>query len=253
MKGLGHIFVAQRVLGEKVLAAQGVLLPEMVPYLAEDVFDWQELHEGGEKLYQYLQKTAPQEIDLALGLLTHGVTFGADGLNTRHWRGGTGYAHQKEAPLIPKIFEVHPGIDKATAQAFGHNFINLGMDLLIQKDFPEVVISAQEAVSQVDVDKLAPLLADCFNKEKQEGKIVSALRILFGEIYVSQNLDSLEGLARSWQSLTRYLSQGAISTNLELAQKLIQEAGELIEDDYQEFFEETVTEVSANLKRAGFL
>jgi len=99
MKGLGHIFVAQRVLGEKVLAAQGVLLPEMVPYLAEDVFDWQELHEGGEKLYQYLQKTAPQEIDLALGLLTHGVTFGADGLNTRHWRGGTGYAHQKEALL----------------------------------------------------------------------------------------------------------------------------------------------------------
>lgn len=253
MKGLGHIFVAQKVLGESVLAAQGALLPELVPYLLGDIFEYEELHEGGKTLFDFLKAKDPQNLDLALGLLTHGVTYGADGFNTRYFRGGTGYAHQKEAPLIPKIFGVHPGIDEATAKAFGHNYVNLGMDLLIQRDFPGVVIFAQKAVSEVDVGKISRVLADCFGKERKEVKIVSALRILFEEIYTPENLTDLSGLARSWQSLTWHLSKGVISTKLGLAQELIKEAGNLVEDDYQEFFSEIAEEIRFNLINAGFI
>lgn len=252
MKGLGHILVAQKVTGKSILAAQGALLPELVPYLLRDIFEYEELHEGGEKLFDFLKTKDPQNLDLALGLLTHGVTFGADGFNTRYWHGGTGYAHQKEAPLIPKIFAVHPGIDEKTAKAFGHNFVNLGMDSRIQQDFPEVVKFAQKAV-RADLVKIARILAECFDKGKSEERIISALKILFGEIYTPENLVDLAGLARSWRSLTWHLSQGAISTNLTLAQKLIQEAGDLVEGDYQEFFAEAAEEIRFNLIKAGFI
>ncbi|PIS46365.1 MAG: hypothetical protein COT22_00500, partial [Ignavibacteria bacterium CG08_land_8_20_14_0_20_37_9] len=76
-----------------------------MPYLARDIFDWAELHEGGESLYAFLQKEQPESIDLALGLLTHGVTYGTDKLNDKEWRGGKGYAYQKAGSLAIHIFD----------------------------------------------------------------------------------------------------------------------------------------------------
>lgn len=251
MKALGHTFIVQKIFGENILAAQGALLPEMVPYLTRDIFDWSELHEGGKRLYAFLQKEEPESLNLALGLLTHGITYGADKLNDKEWRGGKGYAHQKSGHLVSEMYDIHGPIASEIAKGWAHNYIELGLDLQIQENFPEVLQLAQTAVREVEIEKIATILADCFGKDKE--KVVTALKVLFGEIYAAENLASVAGLTRIWQGLSSRLPEVVQPMNLERAQIAIRKAKLLVEPDYQEFLDEIVADVRKNLRDGGFL
>lgn len=251
MKALGHTFVAKEIFGESVLAVQGALLPEMVPYLARDIFEWSELHEGGEKLHEFLQKEEPESLDLSLGLLSHGITYGADKLNDKEWRGGKGYAHQRAERLVYLMNDIHGPISPKIALGWAHNYIELGLDLQIQENFPEVLQLAQAAVKEIEIDKIAEILAGCFGKD--ERKIAAALKILFGEIYTSENLTTVDGLARIWQGLSSRLPEMVQPMNLERGQIAIRKAKLLVEPDFREFLQEVVEDVRKNLRTAGFI
>ncbi|MCG2686187.1 hypothetical protein L6258_02355, partial [Candidatus Parcubacteria bacterium] len=79
MNILGHPYVADESVGplDKWLLT-GSYLPDLVPFVPNSVFKFEEIHEGGERFLQFLDEHAPDKRNLALGMLTHGVKYGAD-------------------------------------------------------------------------------------------------------------------------------------------------------------------------------
>ena len=84
MNVLGHAHVAvHAVSGKRNLLIIGALLPESSPFIPDNPFSWPEIHESGKRLLNFLDEHHPDKRDLALGVLSHGVEYGADGFNQR--------------------------------------------------------------------------------------------------------------------------------------------------------------------------
>ena len=82
MNILGHNYMAKLVLNKyNPNIAAGCHLPDLVPFLKGSTLSFEEIHESPEQVYVYHDKNDNSAIDLALGLMTHSVKFGADKFN----------------------------------------------------------------------------------------------------------------------------------------------------------------------------
>lgn len=246
MKALGHIFVSSRALDKSLLSAQGSLLPESVPYIPNNIFKWEEIHEGGEKLLEFCQKNKPDYIDLALGLMSHGINFGADKLNDRCWRGGEGYSHQKKHPLIDEVFMIHSGITYEQAKGLAHNYIEIGIDYNIMRNYPDIVAFSKKMIREINFKELGIILSDCFSKDVE--KVKTMLRILFERFITEKNLSSIEGQSIMWRKMMAGIFPSSSLPNEDDIVVLIKKASMLISSDWEEFLEEVAEDVKNNLK-----
>jgi hypothetical protein len=73
MKLIGHAWVAVNAVpqGNKKLLMLGSILPEIMYYTKDHPFKFEEIHEGGDKVYKYLRDKLPEFADLGLGMLAH--------------------------------------------------------------------------------------------------------------------------------------------------------------------------------------
>lgn len=229
MKILGHAYVATQALeGNAQLLIIGSLLPEMVPYIPNDIFEYQELHEGGQKLLTYLDKDYPLKRNLALGLLSHGVKFGADG-----------FSQESEKLVKPaKIgFQI--------AQGRLHNYVGLGIDWLLVQNEPELVGKVQKTLKEINLEEIGHLLAEGFNKD--EAKVKSMVETLFRKIYRPEDLESVAGLARIWARQAVGLPEKD-RVDIAKAKKIIVTCAHLLEESWRDFMEKVVFRVSNNLR-----
>lgn len=99
MKLLGHAWVAVNAHpeGNKGQLVLGSIIPEIVYYTKDHPFKYEEIHEGGDKVFSYVMKHKPEVRDFALGMIAHSNTWGADRFNRKdklailgRWPGGNG-------------------------------------------------------------------------------------------------------------------------------------------------------------------
>ncbi len=66
----GHTWVAfQAIKRHDPYLLAGSHIPDLVPYVTNSVFTFDEIHESGDSLYQFLKENHPGCINLALGIL----------------------------------------------------------------------------------------------------------------------------------------------------------------------------------------
>ena len=108
MKLLGHAWVAvnARPEGDRKLLMLGSVLPEIMYYTKDHPFEFEEIHEGGDKVYKYLRSKNPKWADLGLGMLAHSVKSGADKFNFDENLAILGYEKDKVDKLRRKLTEV---------------------------------------------------------------------------------------------------------------------------------------------------
>ncbi|MFH1566021.1 MAG: hypothetical protein ABIB98_02360, partial [bacterium] len=159
MNIIGHSYVSAKVMGrltdDLIL---GSILPDMVPFVPGTTFQFEEIHEGGEKFLKFLDVSCPQRRDLALGMLCHGVKFGADRFSPDIEKR---FADKREE--LARRIAMASGISLEIASRYRfHNFLWWGVDVQLLWNDPDFVENLSRKFSQMDITETANLLARCF-------------------------------------------------------------------------------------------
>jgi len=241
MKVLGHSYIATRAIdGNRQLLITGGLLPEMLPYIPNDVFEYKELHEGGEKLLEYLDRNHSEKRDLALGLLSHGGEFGADKFSKQSEL----LVAKKRDRILREISEAD-AVSLETAKLRLHNYVGLGIDWLLIQNEPGLVKEVQKVLRESDIEEISHLLAEGF--EKDEAKVRVMIEALFRKIYRPEDITSVDGLARIWARQSAGLPEKD-QVDIQKATKIIQECANLLEGKWKNYLASVVNSVRLNLK-----
>lgn len=252
MKELGHSYIAEHVFGlkgnNKIYI--GVAIPDLVWYTsARSVLEDADLHgEGAEKLYHFVKKNHPEFVPLARAVLTHGLLYGADLYNDKKYNGGTGFAY-RHSPSLEEDVAICCQIDRATAKTRAHNFIEMGLDLHLARDDSSLASRVETGFADANLGAVSQLLADCFNIDVN---LVRQGLDEFAGCYHNGDLYSAEGLARIFARQSSFLPDGD-QVNVPMAAKIIEDAAELIENDYQHFLNEIVILIKQNLSEHDYL
>lgn len=239
MNILGHAYVATKAIsGDRQLLIVGSLLPESFPFIAENPFVREEIHEGGERLFEFLERNYPRKRDLALGMMAHSV---ADGWNKEIEK----YAGGQRKELLDKIAEASR-VDLKTAELRLHNFLWWGVDLWLLENKQEFVNEVAQVLQRVDIGEISRLLTECFGKD-YEG-VLRVVEMLFREIYRPEDLTSVEGLAWIWARQAAGLPERD-QVDILKAKNIIQECRDLLGDEVQELLNSVVKEVRKNLRK----
>jgi len=241
MKILGHAYIATHATeGNEQLLIIGSLLPEMLPYIPNDVFGYKELHEGGKRLLKYLETCRPDKRDLALGLLSHGAELGAD----KYSRAGERFVAPERQSLIREI-SLAQGVSLETAESRLHNYVGLGIDCLLVQNEPGLVKKVQETLRKIDTKEIACLIARAFDKDKT--KVMKMTKTLFKNIYCWEDLTSVEGLARIWARQSSGLPEKD-KVDIPRSSVVIKKCASLLEKEWKGFLESISTRVRNNLQ-----
>lgn len=241
MNYLGHPFVAYKVtnnLDEYLIA--GSYIPDFVPFVPNSVFAFEEIHEGGEKLLNYLDKTRPEKRNLALGVMAHGVTYGADKFSR--------YVENKyesfRPELIEKILECTPNL-KPGAEVAGrfHNFLWWGVDVCILREEESFMKNFGNLLSKIDIKEISNILAGCYRKDKKE--VERMTNFMFEEIN-KENSGSVEGLVKIWAHIASGLPEKD-EVNIEKTVEVFDYCASIVKDDWKDIVSMVVNQVKANM------
>jgi hypothetical protein len=202
MKLLGHAWVAVNSVskGNRKLLILGSILPEIMYYTTNHPFEFEEIHEGGDKVYNYLKKKKPEWTDLGLGMLAHSVKMGADRFNFDDNLKILGYEGEKVDELRKKLTEVL-GITYETSKTRVHNILELATELRIIEENPEFVDEFSEAIADTKTkEEIKRILADCFGKP--EHRVLASVDELFNKAKPNY-FKNAEGLASLWAELSQ--------------------------------------------------
>lgn len=240
MNILGHSYIAAQVIsGNKDLLIIGSLLPETTPFIADNPFAYEEIHEGGERLFEFLSKKYPQEQDLALGMIVHSYKSGADQWNKKIEK----YAGSQRQELLRKIAEASV-VDLKAAESRLHNFLWWGMDFLILQNYPKFVKEVSQTLNNVKAKEIAWLLSECFKKDNKE--VLKIFKILFEKIYKVKDLDSAAGLAHIWARQASGLPEKD-QVDVKKATKLIEKTAVLVKDDFLRILNLIIEDTKKNI------
>lgn len=242
MNILGHAYVAtEAIKGNRQLLIIGSLLPESSPFIPNNPFTWDEIHEGGEVFLQFLKENFPEKQDLALGMIAHSAKFGADGWNKRIEQ----FAEGKKECLSQKIAQASGWSSLEYAEFWFHNYLWWGMEVWILKNNPEFVKEVKGVLKGVDISEVSRLLAECFDKDFK--KVEKTFQKLFKEIYRSEDLNSVAGLAQIWARQAAGLTE-KIKVNPQKAAGLFEEIYLMFENQWQGIMGKVVSDVRKNLE-----
>ena len=223
----------------------GALLPESCPFISDNPFTFDEIHEGGEKLLKFLKKKYPNRIGLALGMLSHSVSFGADSFNPVIEKYVTGERRENKT-ILGEIREA-TGVDDKTSKGLLHNFLWAGVDFWILEKYPDLVKQIAEAIIAVDYKTVGIMLAGCFGKDTVKSE--KLVRVLFRDIYWPDDLFNHEGLARTW---LRHSEKLKFDRQIDFGKTvlLIEKCQEFMKDEWEELVKEVETSVRSRM--SGF-
>lgn len=220
----------------------GALLPESCPFIADNPFSFDEIHEGGEVILKFLQEKYPARIGLALGMLSHSVKFGADSFNPvieTLVDGGQctvsgGSSCKTKDEVLAKIREA-VGADEKTSKGLLHNFLWAGVDFWIFEKNKELIPLIQRAIMTLSIADTADMLAECFGKNKEKSRRM--VETLFKKLYQPEDLFSQEGLVRTWLRQSEELKFER-NINFEKTMELIKECQELMKNEWEKLLGE---------------
>lgn len=242
MNFLSHPYVAFKVTGRiSPDLVAGSLLNDLAFFVPKPAFSFEEIHEGGEKLLSFL-KTNKQPPDLAIGVLTHSVKYGAD-FFSRKLEGE--YENYRDE-ITAKILKVSPNISQEIAsKSRFHNFLWWGVDVQILKHYPAFAIKVRDCLREVDLERLNKILADCFQKDP--ANVRKNLSFFYNPLK-KNNFRTVSNLVKIWQAAASGLPEKD-EVNLKAGVKLFEKCSLIVEDRWQAILEKVIFAIKKNLCR----
>ncbi len=201
MNIIGHPYVANLVLGRlNPQLVLGSYLPDIVPFVPDSVFTFEEIHQGGREFLKYLQTEEPGYVDLAYGMMIHAE---ADKYSRVIEDIYSGYRDE----LSREIAETSGvSIDVARKSRF-HNYLWWGVDLQILWNRRNFVLDLRDTLEEIDENtsgRTAVLLAECFDKSVQ--KTADTISTLIQPFEPTRFLTA-DGLAVMWRDIAAGLPE----------------------------------------------
>ncbi len=226
MNVIGHPYAAFKVFGrltgDLVL---GSYLPDIVPFVPNSVFEFEEIHEGGEKLLPS---------DLGWGMICHRE---ADKFS----RSVEERFEDQRKDLAKRIAEASKISLEVASRSRFHNFLWWGVDVQLLRHRREFVENLAKKISRLDVSIAVPLLAECFNKD------VSAVSRDISFILkplVPERLLSVRGLVEIWKDLAAGLPEKD-QIDVAKTEQLFLDCADLVEDCWEEILNKVITKCLA--------
>lgn len=240
MNILGHNFLAKMVLNKyNADIAAGCHLPDMVPFLKNSVLSFDEIHENPEKVFTYCSENA-LKTDMALGLMTHSVKFGADKFNREidNWLINENIAQKN---VIAELICKSSGISYETAIGPRmHNYLWCGLDFYIIDTYRDFLNDMDNAYKEINIEKIALILNGVFNKPYE--LIKSDLDRHIG-LVSDHNIIDKETFMKFWKDFISDLPDKD-DINLDEAIKTVN----FIENLYMKEWEKVMGKVAADVK-----
>lgn len=244
MKFLGHAWVAvnARPQGNRKLLILGSILPEIMYYTKDHPFEFEEIHEGGKKVYQYLTTNKPEWSDLGLGMVAHSARWGADKYNLDENLATLGYEGGKVDELRTRLTSVLR-ISYEAAKTRAHSILELAVELSIIRDNPKFISEFNKAIAdQKTRGEIKIILADCFQKPQEAvSKSVDELLSKAKSVY----FENAEGLANFWAELSKEFDP---PPKIKELAKLLEELSEGYSGKDEEFLRRCINWTKKNLE-----
>lgn len=245
MNILGHPYVAFKTIGKLTpLVVAGSLLPDLVPFVPNSVFTFQEIHESPDLFFDFLQRNYPKKKDLALGMMSHSVKLGADKFNQEieGWLLAGNQETRKE--LAEKIVDCS-GVSAEVAEKFRlHNYLWLGIDVYLLKNKQEFIIDLAKVYPQIDCLEIATLLSEAFQKDTN--KVLRMVDYLLLPLTQKQ-IVTLDDLSSAWRIMMAGLPEKD-NVNETKAFLLFEEIYERFEEKWEKILEGTIGEVGRTME-----
>lgn len=241
MNLIGHPYVAAKVTGrltEDLIL--GSYLPDIVPFVPNSVFEFEEIHEGGKKFLEFLDERCPERRDLALGMLCHGVEFGADKFS----RDIEKQFEDEREDLAKRIAEASNISLDVASQARFHNFLWWGVDVQLLRHRREFVEDLAKKIPQLDVGGAASLLAECFGK--RESAVLQDVSFLLKPL-IPERLFSIRGLVEIWRDVAAGLPEKD-QVDIEKTERIFENCADLVGESWKEILAQVVAKVKGNLE-----
>ncbi len=247
MKLLGHAWVAVNVVpkGNKKLLILGSILPEIAFYTKNHPFEYEEIHEGGIEVYQYLKEIKPDWVDLGLGMMTHSYKLGVDKFNDDENLALLGFQNSKLKRLRKRLEAIF-GSTAEAAKNSTHNILELAVELKIAEDNPQFVSQLNKAIAdKTSRAEIKKILASCFQKPHQS---VSQCVDELMEKAKPDYFKSAEGLAKLWIELT---SEFKWKPNEKQLAELLNELSKNFSGKDEEFLRRCIEWTRGNIEKAS--
>jgi hypothetical protein len=197
MNTIGHPFVTFKAVGRfNPYLAAGSILPDLVPFVVHEKELFRLLHEGGENFLAYLRSTEPTAGDLALGMLAHGVTYGADRFNRDIEQWLLGENNQRAKSIARQIMDCSKVSYQVARRSRLHNYLWAGLDLYLLDHEPDFISRLRQTLSEVTTKHTALLLADYLHRSRSE---VNDWVGQFFAAFSPEAVTSRQGLVTIWQ------------------------------------------------------
>jgi len=244
---LGHPYIAFRVNGRvnKYLAA-GSHLPDIFPFASTTIFSFEEIHEGGERLLNYLNDNYPDKIDLAIGMIAHSVKYGADKFNPEIEDWLLSEKPDLKEELAKQIVDCSSVDIQIARKARLHNYLWAGIDLYVLKNEKVFVKNLAKAHSRLKLDEISTILSKSFLKDK--GEVKTVIDSFFSPLEQSELLLSVSGLVRIWKEVLAGLPEKD-RVSEEKTIKLFNKIYYLFEDRWEEILDRVAKDVELRMKK----
>ena len=205
MKVLGHAWTAVKVFPtrEREKLVWGAVLPEMMFYVENNPFSYEEIHEGGDVALQWARTVSPAWIDLGCGMMTHSVKYGADFFNELDWLKRLGYDKERDQEFDMQVARAL-GVDLETARVRVHNILDLALEVYLAREHPEIREWLDTSFVRVPLGEVAHTVATIFKKSEKQAEL--AIAQLQDKIRPETLTDTL-GIARMWCRFSQSLPE----------------------------------------------
>lgn len=244
MKLLGHAWVAVNAVpeGNNKLLILGSILPEIMYYTKDHPFEFEEIHEGGDRVYQYLKENKPDWADLGLGMLAHSVKAGADKYNFDENLALLGYEGKEVDKLRERLADTL-GVSCKTAKTRAHNILELAAELRIIREHPGFVEQFNDAIADQETRvEIKKILTNCF--DKTEDSVSKSVDEILNKAK-PEYFRNARGLADLWAELSKEFDP---VPNKEKLSELLIELSEGYSGKDTEFFRKCIEWTKGNLE-----
>lgn len=239
MNLIGHNYIAMKVLNKHNSdIAVGCHIPDMVPFLSDSCFSFEEIHENPEIVLNYLKKNKKSK-DLSLGMMTHSVKFGADKFNKDIdvWLLGDDVKTKNDiANMISECSKV--SFDTALGPRM-HNYLWCGLDFYIIDKYPVFLNQIANSYKNANLDVVTKILSNSY--QKPEIEVYANLSNHIGLVINNQVL-SKKGFLIFWK---KFISE--LDTQDDLDIDLAYGVVEFIEKKFQGQWESIISRVTNDI------